>query len=119
MTGNTETVSNAMREALAADCEVNVLKIGMVKEYSHLLPHLNPRIIFDTFLNRSPRIRSLIDMGAYDVICVGTPNWYGRTAPPVNTFIVEMINIEGKKAIGFVSSGLGRESYADDLKRRL
>jgi hypothetical protein len=44
---------------------------------SDLLPHLNPRIIFDIFLNRKPRIRSLEDMNPYDFICVGTPNWYG------------------------------------------
>jgi hypothetical protein len=38
-------------------------------------------------------------MSPYDFVCVGTPNWYGRTAPPVNTFIEEMINIKGKKAM--------------------
>jgi len=91
----------------------------MVREYSDTLPHLNPRVLLDTFLNREPRIKSLQDMGPYDVICVGTPNWYGRIAPPVNTFIKEMTNAEGKKAIAFVSSGLGRESYAKGLKNRL
>jgi len=118
-TGNTETISNAIREALAADFEVDIFKIEMVKKYSDFLPHLNPRIILDIFLKRKPRIRSLEDMSPYDLICVGTPNWYGRTAPPVNTFIEEMINIKGKKGIAFVSSGLGKESYADDLKKRL
>ena len=118
-TGNTETISNAIREALAADFEVDVLKIEMVKEYSDFLPHLNLRIIFDTILNRKPRISSLEDMGPYDFICVGTPNWYGRTAPPVNTFIEEMIDNKGKKVIAFVSSEYGKESYADDLKKRL
>jgi flavorubredoxin len=108
-----------MRKALASDFDVDLFKIKMVKEYSDFLPHINPRIIFDTFLNRKPKIRSLKDMSPYDFICVGTPNWYGRTAPPVNTFIEEMINIKGKKAIAFVSSGLGKESYADDLKKRL
>jgi len=118
-TGNTETISNAIKEALEANCEVDILKIEMVREYSDLLPHLNPRIILDTILNRKPRIRSMEDMSPYDLICVGTPNWYGRVAPPINTFIEEMANARGKKAVGFVSSGLGRESYAKDLKNRL
>jgi len=118
-TGNTETISNAVKQALESNCEVDVLKIEMVKEYSDTLPHLNPRILFDTVLNRKPRIRSLQDMNPYDVICVGTPNWYGRIAPPVNTFIEEMTNAEGKKAIAFVSSGLGREGMASALKNRL
>ena len=119
MTGNMKTISNAIKDVLAADSEVDILKIEMVKEYSDLLPHLNLRLIFDTILNRKPRIKSLEDMSSYDFICVGTPNWFGRTAPPVNTFIEEMKNIKGKKAIAFVSSGLGKESYADDLKKRL
>jgi flavodoxin len=118
-TGNTEAISTVMRKALASDFDVDLFKIKMVKEYSDFLPHINPRIIFDTFLNRKPKIRSLKDMSPYDFICVGTPNWYGRTAPPMNTFIEEMTNVKGKKAIAFVSSGLGRESYADDLKKRL
>jgi flavodoxin len=118
-TGNTEKISNAVKQAFESNCEVDVLKIEMVKEYSDTFPHLNPRLLFDTFLNRKPRIRSLQDMSRYDVICVGTPNWYGRIAPPISTFIEEMTNAEGKKAIAIVSSGLGRESYANALKNRL
>ena len=117
--GNTEKISNVIKEALEATCQVDMLKIEMLSEYSDHLPHLNPRIIFDIILNRKPRIRAIEDMSPYDLICVGTPNWYGRTAPPVNTFIEKMVNVGGKKAIAFVSSGLGRESYADDLRKRL
>jgi flavodoxin len=119
MSGNTEAISNAIKEALELTCQVEVLKIEMVRKYSDHLPHLNPRIFFDTVLNRKPRIRSAVDVEPYDLIFVGTPNWYGRTAPPVNTFIEEMSGIEDKKAVGFVSSGWGWESYADDLKERL
>jgi flavodoxin len=118
-TGNTEAISNAIKEALESTCQVDMLKIEMVKEYGDRLSHLNPRIIFDTILNRKPRIRSAKDMNTYNLVCVGTPNWYGRTAPPVNTFIEEMTSIEGEKAIGFVSSGWGKKSYAEDLRKRL
>jgi flavodoxin len=118
-TGNTEAISNAIKEALESTFQVDVLKIEMIKEYSRRLPHLSPRIFFDTILNRKPKITSIIDLNPYDLVFVGTPNWYGRTAPPVNTFIEMMTGIEGKKAIGFVSSGWGWESYAEDLKRRL
>lgn len=118
-TGNTEAISNAIKEALESTCQVNMLKIEMVKEYGSRLSHLNPRVFFDTILNRKPRIKSVVDLNPYDLVCVGTPNWYGRTAPPVNTFIEETTHIEGKKAIGFVSSGWGRESYAEELRGRL
>lgn len=118
-TGNTEAISNLIEQALEASCEVDKLKIEMVRDYSDLVPHFNPRIILDVLLSRKPRIRSLKDMSPYDLICVGTPNWYGRTAPPIDTFVKEMTNVAGKKAVAFVSSGLGRESYGDDLRKRL
>lgn len=118
-TGNTAKISDVIKEDLEATCEVDLLKIEMVREYSDLMPHVNPRIIFDIILSRKPRIRAMEDMNAYDLICVGTPNWYGRTAPPVDAFIGGMINVGGKKAIAFVSSGLGKESDADDLRIRL
>jgi flavodoxin len=118
-TGNTEAISNAIKDALESSCQVDMLKIEMFKEYSEHLPHLNPRVFFDTVLNRRPKIRSVVDLNIYDLVFIGTPNWYGRTAPPVNTFIEETPHIEGKKAIGFVSSGWGRKSYAEELRRRL
>lgn len=118
-TGNTEKISNLIKEALEAFCEVDTLRIEMVREYSDFLPHLNPRIIFDTILSRKPRIRTVEEMSPYDLICIGTPNWYGRTAPPVNTFIEAMSKVRGKKALAFVSSDLGKERYGDDLRKRL
>jgi flavorubredoxin len=91
----------------------------MVNEYSDFLPHLNPRILFDILLSRKPRIMPVVDISPYDVVCVGTPNWYGRIAPPINTFIHDVTIVDGKRAMAFVSSGWGKENYADDLKNKL
>jgi flavodoxin len=118
-TGNTETISNAIKEALKASHEVAVFRIEMVREYSNRLLHLNPRVLLDLALSRRPRIKPVMDMSSYDLIFVGTPNWYGQIAPPMNTFIQGIATAEGKKAMVFVSSGLGRESYADDLRGKL
>jgi flavodoxin len=118
-TGNTEAISYAIKKTLEPNCEVDIVKIEMENEYSNLLTHLNPRIILDIFLNRKPKIKPLIDISPYDFFLVGTPNWYGRMAPPINTFIDSINVAEGKKAIIFVSSGFGKESYTDDLKNRL
>lgn len=118
-TGNSEAISSAIKEALEQTCEVDLLKIEMVKEYSDILPHVNPRIILDILRSRKPRITAPEDMNSYDLICVGTPNWYGRIAPPVKTFIDGLTNAVGKKAIAFVSSGLGIQDYAHDLGKML
>ena len=108
-----------MREALEKNYEVDIFRIEMVREYSNLLLHFNPRVILDTLLGRKPMIKAIKDISPYDLICVGTPNWYGRIAPPVNTFIEKMTNAVGKKALAFVSSGLTGENYADGLKKKL
>lgn len=118
-TGNTETIANAIKETLEANCEVDMIKIEMVKEYSNHLLHLNPRILLDVILSKKPRIKPSIDISPYDLVCVGTPNWFGRVAPPITTFIENITNAEGKKAVAFVSSGWGKESYAHDLKKKL
>jgi flavodoxin len=118
-TGNTEAISATIGESLAKDFEVNVVRVEMVKEYSNVLLHFNPRMIFDLVLNRKPRVRSLQNVGSYDFICVGTPNWYGRTAPSISTFVEDAADIEGMKVIAFVSSGLGKASYAEDLEKKL
>jgi flavodoxin len=67
-TGNTEAISCALKKSLEPNCEVDLLKIGTVKEYSNFMPHLNPRIIIDIFLNRKPRIKHAIDLSPYDII---------------------------------------------------
>jgi flavodoxin len=118
-TGNTESVANAIRAVLEPNHEVVMQKIEMENEYSNHLPHLNPRILFDTLLNRKPRIKPAIDINPFDLVCVGTPNWFGRVAPSINTFIDNVTLVDGMKAIAFVSSGLGKQSYADGLKERL
>lgn len=46
------------------------------------------------------------DFAKYDVIFVGTPNWWSTMAPPVLTFLTSN-NFEGKTIIPFVTHGGG------------
>ena len=53
----------------------------------------------------------------YDVIFVGTPNWWNTMAPPVATFLSSH-DLSGKTLIPFAThggSGLGR--YPEDMKK--
>lgn len=47
-----------------------------------------------------------VDPAAYDVIFVGTPNWWGTLAPPVRTFLTQA-ELSGKTVIPFVTHGGG------------
>ena len=55
----------------------------------------------------------------YDVIFIGSPNWWGTIAPPVMTFLSEH-DLSGKIVVPFIThqgSGLGRS--AEDIKKML
>ena len=48
------------------------------------------------------------DVGQYDVIFVGTPNWWGTMAPPVRTFLTENASaMRGKIVCLFQTNGGG------------
>ncbi len=59
-----------------------------------------------------PTIKASIDVSNYDVIFIGTPAWWGKMAPALNTFI-DGNNFEGKIVIPFITHG-GGGAYAID-----
>ena len=65
-----------------------------------------------------PALRTRVEnIDSYDVIFVGSPNWWNTVAPPVMTFLGEH-DLSGKAAVPFVThagSGLGRS--AQDIAR--
>ena len=44
---------------------------------------------------------------AYDVLFVGSPNWWGTVAPPVRTFLKEAAFTRGKQVVPFFTHGGG------------
>ncbi len=65
-----------------------------------------------------PKLRTAIsDMDRYDVVYVGTPNWWGTMAPPVATFLSDY-DLSGKTLIPFVTHGGGGvSSCVEDMKK--
>ena len=65
-----------------------------------------------------PALKTRVDnIGAYDVILVGSPNWWNTVAPPVMTLLSEY-DLSGKAIFPFIThegTGLGRS--AADLAR--
>ena len=49
-----------------------------------------------------------LDLAMYDVVFIGTPNWWGTMAPPVRTFITENASsLKGKAVCLFQTNGGG------------
>lgn len=59
-----------------------------------------------------PALRSgAEDIGAYDTVFVGSPNWWSTAAPPVASFLAEH-DLSGKTVIPFCTHGGGGEAQA-------
>ena len=54
----------------------------------------------------TPPLTDNKDLSGYDVIFLGSPNWWGTMAPPVHTFIKDQ-NLSGKVIIPFFTHGGG------------
>lgn len=49
-----------------------------------------------------------LDLAKYDIVFVGTPNWYGTMAPPVRTWVTQSKKaLTGKKVCLFQTNGGG------------
>ena len=63
-----------------------------------------------------PPIKETIDVAEYDTILIGFPVWWYTAPTIINTFI-ESIDISGKTAIAFCTSGgTGISGCENDLK---
>ena len=49
---------------------------------------------------------SSLDLGAYDTIFIGSPNWWSTIAPPIATFLSDK-DLSGKTVIPFCTHGGG------------
>lgn len=58
------------------------------------------------------------DFGKYEVIFVGTPNWWSTMAPPVRSFLTEY-DFSGKTVIPFVTHGGGGMANCEQDMRKL
>ncbi len=53
-----------------------------------------------------PQLQGAVDFGAYDVVFVGSPNWWSTIAPPVASFLAGG-DLSGKTVVPFVTHGGG------------
>ena len=66
----------------------------------------------------SPADSQACDMQKYDVIFVGSPNWWGTMAPPVATFLTSY-DLKGKTVIPFFTHGGGGVQNCERDVRKL
>lgn len=112
--GNTRAMARQIAEAADGDLFEIVPAEAYPAEYKAVVDQAKKEIN-DGF---RPALKGrLPDVGAYDVIFVGSPCWWATIAPPVATFLTSC-DFAGKTVIPFMThegSGMGR-SEADIRK---
>lgn len=57
-----------------------------------------------------PKLKSVIEnIGAYDIVFIGSPNWWSTNAPPIDTFLTEN-DLSGKTVVPFCTHGGGGQA---------
>lgn len=103
---NTEAVAKQIQKTTGGD----IFEITLVNDYPSDYQACVDQAKKEINEGFKPGLKSKIDnIGSYDIIFVGTPNWWSTMAPPVATFLSEY-NLEGKTVIPFCTHGGGREA---------
>lgn len=105
--GNTELAAGILKKLVSAD----IFRIKPVKEYSENYYKCIDEAKQDLYRNRRPEIEGGSEqLGDYDTIYLGYPNYWGTIPMPVATFL-ETCDLAGKVIKPFCThegSGMGR-----------
>lgn len=112
-TGNTRIMAEQIKNATDAD----IFEIQPVKNYPEDYKTVEAQAKKEIDASYKPELKTKIsNIESYDVIFVGSPNWWTTIAPPVATFL-SSYNFSGKTIIPFIThdgSRMGRS--VSDIK---
>lgn len=112
--GNTRALARQLQTLTGAE----LVELETVQPYPEAYRAVTEQAKHELESGFKPRLKTRIDhIQAYDVILVGSPNWWGTVAAPVKSFLSDC-DVSGKIIAPFVThegSALGR-SVADVKK---
>lgn len=113
-TGNTREVANQIHQLVGGDLVAMETVTPYPSDYRETTRQAKRELESDS---RPPIKTKILDLASYDVVFVGSPNWWGTISMPVMTFLSEN-DLSGKTMAPFLTHGgsaLGR-SRADIQK---
>ena len=113
--GNTKKVAKAINEQVGGDIFEIKANDNYPAEYKDMVMQAKQEIQS----NYRPNLTtSLTDADKYDVIFLGSPNWWGTITPQVSSFL-EKYNLSGKTVIPFITHGSGGfQNTVSDMKKQ-
>lgn len=112
--GNTDKIAKIIRELVGGDIVEIVPETPYPSSYNATLEQAKKEIQ----ANYKPPLKTKIDnIEDYEIIFVGSPNWWGTMAPPVATFLSQY-DLSGKKIAPFIShGGGGKQKIVENIRK--
>lgn len=102
-TGNTKTIAKLIQQKINSDIFEITIDYKYPEEYRPMTEQAKEELK-NNFL---PKLTSKIDnIDQYDVIFLGSPNWWGTVTPAVRSFLANY-NLNSKKIVPFITHGGG------------
>ena len=114
--GNTQEIALKINEMVGGE----IFRIEPIKTYPEEYREVLKISKEEIRRNYKPPLKKKVDdIEKFNVIFIGSPNWYSTIAPPVVTFLSGH-NLSGKKVIPFIShGGGGKAGGITDLKKMI
>lgn len=101
--GNTKEVAEAIHEKIGG----TLFRIETVQTYPEKYSETVEQAKKEIADKYHPELKKQVeDIAQYDVIFLGSPNWWGTIAPAVSTFLATH-DLKGKTVIPFITHGSG------------
>lgn len=101
--GNTREIANQIKNLTGGDLVEIIPAVAYPTDYQPCVDQAKKEIK-ENFM---PAIKAQVEnIADYDVIFIGSPNWWSTIAPPVATFLTTH-NLAGKNIVPFVTHGGG------------
>lgn len=116
-TGNTASTAIILSNILKEKGEVRIVELEAKDEAENFLSKCKRAF----FKKRAIIDDVTFDVSSYDLICIGSPVWAFAPTPAIITYLDKIKNLEGKKALAFVTygSGLGKGRALGYIKEGL
>jgi len=102
-TGNTRAVAERIRDLSGGD----LVELVPVDPYPDDYSATTQQAKRELQSGYKPPLQTKVEnVGAYDIICVGSPNWWSTVAGPVKTFLSDY-DLSGKTLAPFITHGGG------------
>ncbi|SHG05352.1 flavodoxin [Dysgonomonas macrotermitis] len=112
--GNTRIVAEHIQKSVGGD----IFRIETVNDYPSVYNEVTAQAKRELESGYRPPLKNKVkDFSQYDVIYIGSPNWWNTIAPAVMTFL-ESYNFEGKTIVPFIThEGSRLGASVTDIKK--